>query len=45
MRALSLVRSAPVRLAARLHADDAEAGMSTAEYAVGTAVQTCRIRS
>ena len=36
MRALASVRSAPVRLSARLHAEDPEAGMSTAEYAVGT---------
>lgn len=36
MRALASVRTAPVRLSARLHADDPEAGMSTAEYAVGT---------
>ena len=39
MRALLSVRSAPARVAARLHAapsEDREAGMSTAEYAVGT---------
>ena len=36
MRALTFVRSAPVRLSARLHGEDPEAGMSTAEYAVGT---------
>lgn len=36
MRALASVRTAPVRLSARLHAEDSEAGMSTAEYAVGT---------
>ncbi len=36
MRALASIRTAPFRLAARLHADDAEAGMTTAEYAVGT---------
>jgi len=36
MRALAAVRTAPVRLSARLHAEDAEAGMTTAEYAVGT---------
>ena len=36
MRALASVRTAPVRLSARLHGADSEAGMSTAEYAVGT---------
>jgi hypothetical protein len=36
MRALNAVRTAPVRLAARLHAGDPEGGMTTAEYAVGT---------
>ena len=39
MRALSVVRSAPVLAAARLQAvrdGDGEAGMTTAEYAVGT---------
>ena len=36
MRALASVRSAPVRLSARLHGDHQEAGMTTAEYAVGT---------
>ena len=36
MRALASVRTAPVRLSARLHGEDPEAGMSTAEYAVGT---------
>ena len=36
MRALALLRTAPVRLSARLHGADAEAGMTTAEYAVGT---------
>ncbi len=36
MRALASVRSAPVRLSARLHGEDREAGMTTAEYAVGT---------
>ena len=36
MRALASVRTAPVRLSARLHGADPEAGMSTAEYAVGT---------
>lgn len=36
MRALAAIRTAPVRLSARLHGEDAEAGMTTAEYAVGT---------
>ena len=39
MRALHAVRTAPVRAAVRfqtLQADDREAGMTTAEYAVGT---------
>ena len=36
MRALSAVRSVPVRVAARLHATGSDAGMTTAEYAVGT---------
>ena len=36
MRALTAVRTAPVRMSARLHGGDSEAGMSTAEYAVGT---------
>ena len=36
MRALASVRSAPVRLSARLHGQDQDAGMTTAEYAVGT---------
>lgn len=36
MRALESARSLPVRLSARMHASDSEAGMSTAEYAVGT---------
>ena len=36
MRALASVRNAPVQLSARLHGGDPEAGMSTAEYAVGT---------
>ena len=38
MRVVNAVRSAPVRAAVRLHAvrADAEAGMTTAEYAVGT---------
>ena len=34
-RALAL-RALPCRVATRLHGDDPEAGMSTAEYAVGT---------
>ena len=36
MRALMLVRNAPVRLAVRLQSGESDAGMSTAEYAVGT---------
>jgi hypothetical protein len=38
MRALHTVRSVPVRAAARLHSlqADRDAGMTTAEYAVGT---------
>lgn len=40
MRTLASLRTAPVRLSAeitrRMHDGDAEAGMSTAEYAVGT---------
>ena len=37
MRALAAIRNAPVRIAVRLHGDgDREAGMTTAEYAVGT---------
>ena len=36
MRALSAVRTAPVRLAVRLQTAGREAGMTTAEYAVGT---------
>ena len=39
MRALSVVRTAPVRAAVRLQtlqSQDREAGMTTAEYAVGT---------
>ena len=38
MRVLTVVRTAPVRLSARLHSSDQEAGMTTAEYAVGTVV-------
>jgi len=30
------IRTAPARLGARLHGQDPEAGMTTAEYAVGT---------
>ena len=42
MRALTVVRNAPVRLAVRLQtAGSGDAGMTTAEYAVGTAVQPC----
>lgn len=37
MRALNSLRTAPARLAARLQVADPEAGMTTAEYAVGTA--------
>jgi hypothetical protein len=36
MHALACLRTAPVRLSARLHGEDADAGMTTAEYAVGT---------
>ena len=38
MRALSAVRTAPVRAAVRLQTlrDTGDAGMTTAEYAVGT---------
>jgi len=36
MRALMHVRTAPVRLAVRLKTAGSDAGMSTAEYAVGT---------
>lgn len=36
MSALQTVRTAPVRVSARLQAADGEAGMTTAEYAVGT---------
>ena len=37
MRALTSVRNAPVRLATRLHLSaTGDAGMTTAEYAVGT---------
>ncbi len=36
MRVLASARTAPARLAARLHHADREAGMTTAEYAVGT---------
>ncbi len=37
MRVLASARTAPARLAARLYHADREAGMTTAEYAVGTA--------
>ena len=36
MRALSAVRSVPVRVAVRLQTSGSDAGMTTAEYAVGT---------
>lgn len=36
MRALSAVRSVPVRMAVRLQTAGSDAGMTTAEYAVGT---------
>lgn len=36
MRTLNAVRTVPVRISARLHAEHPEAGMTTAEYAVGT---------
>ncbi len=36
MRALSAVRTVPVRVAARLQTSGPDAGMTTAEYAVGT---------
>lgn len=36
MRVLESARTAPIRLSARLHGADQEAGMTTAEYAVGT---------
>jgi len=41
MRALDAVRNAPVRLSARLHGADPDAGMTTAEYAVGTVAHLC----
>jgi len=42
MRALSTVRTAPVRLAARLQtAGSGDEGMTTAEYAVGTVDKLC----
>ena len=40
MRALTSIRNAPTRLAVRLQTAGSDAGMSTAEYAVGT-VATC----
>jgi len=36
MRALTSIRNAPARLAVRLQTAGSDAGMSTAEYAVGT---------
>ena len=36
MRALQYVRTVPVRVHVRLQGSDREAGMTTAEYAVGT---------
>jgi hypothetical protein len=36
MRALQSVRSVPVRVSARLQSSGSDAGMTTAEYAVGT---------
>ena len=36
MRVLSAARTAPTRLSARLHGSPPDAGMTTAEYAVGT---------
>lgn len=36
MRALQSVRSMPVRVAVRLQTSGSDAGMTTAEYAVGT---------
>ena len=44
MPALSAIRTAPVRAAVRLQtmrAEDREAGMTTAEYAVGTVAESC----
>lgn len=41
MHALACLRTAPVRLSARLHGEDADAGMTTAEYAVGTVACLC----
>jgi len=41
MHALACLSTAPVRLSARLHGEDADAGMTTAEYAVGTGVVVC----
>lgn len=50
MRVLATVRSLPVRTSARvtsarLQAADPEAGMSTAEYAVGTGGRACHTKS
>ena len=36
MRVLQSIRTAPIRVSARLYGDNSEAGMTTAEYAVGT---------
>ena len=36
MRALTAVRTAPVRMAVRLQTAGTDTGMTTAEYAVGT---------
>ena len=36
MRILQSIRTAPIRISARLYGDNSEAGMTTAEYAVGT---------
>lgn len=36
MRVLTFLRTTPVRVSARLHSEDTDAGMTTAEYAVGT---------
>ena len=41
MRALQYVRTVPVRVHVRLQGSDREAGMTTAEYAVGTVAWIC----
>ena len=41
MRALQSVRSVPVRVAVRLQTSGRDAGMTTAEYAVGTVLGMC----